>query len=312
MEDTSKNQIDTTLVLHESEKLNSNELTEKYNLTFTNENDDNFKILAKEGENQFVSNFKMSDYISKKEKDFTTIIYNFKLLLKFIERALEKNKIILSKNNDSLKLTFHYENILDEKLISFELTNILSEKKEEGKNEDTKLDEYLAEIIEYNNKFEENEDSKIIRATVENKGNHYWIKGKTSFKCAQELSSLLCRDYLLEEYVMPGEQIDIILDFPKNQKVNMKHNYVTSLYLSENQQKYGPILKIDLREAIKETDIFKGEDKKENDGQKNEIDDIERTNSVKEKIDALNAKEKERLEKEKNPGFIKLLKKNIK
>ena len=328
-EDTPKNHIDSILVLHESEKLNSNELTEKYNLTFTNEDDNNFKILADGGENQFISRLKMTDYISMKEKDFTNKIYNFKLLLKFIEKALEKNRIILTKINDSLKLTFHYENIMDEKFISFELTDMSSGKKEEGICEDKKVDElnkeeYIAEIVEYNNKFEENEDSKKIRVVIENKGNHYWTKGKTSFKCDQELSSLLCREYILEEYVMPGEQIEIILEFPKNQKVNMKNNYVTSLYLNDNQHNYEPILRIDLSEAInKETNNFKGDEKK-NDEQKKELNekndknitekkdtDSNEEHFVQQRINYLNAKEKERLEEEK-VRTQKSWKKNIK
>lgn len=314
-EDTPKNQIDSTLVLHESENLNSNELNEKYNLAFTIENDNHFNIIAVEGENQFLSRFNMSEYISKKEKEFTNKIYNFKLLLKFIEKALDKNRVILSKIDDSLKLTFHYENILDEKLISFKLS---SAKKEEFKNENKKIEDYnnyLAEIIEYSNKFEEYEDNKNIRVIIENKGNHYWTKGKTSFKCAEELSSLLCREYILEEYVMPGEQIEIILEFPKNQNINMNYQYITSLYLNENQHNYEPILKIDLSEAInKETNNLKGEEKKgkdkpkkENDEQelndKNDINNIERRKtvsnahfSVRERIAFLNAKEKERLE----------------
>lgn len=326
-EDTQKNHIDSILVLHESEKLNSNELTEKFNLTFTNEDDKNFKIWADGGENQFISRFKISDYISKKEKDFTNKIYNFKLLLKFIEKALEKKRIILTKISDSLKLTFHYENIIDEKLISFELTKMSSGKKEDiyedkKKNESLYKEEYIAEIIEYNNKFEEYEDNKIIRVIIENKGNHYWNKGKTSFKCAQELSSLLCREYILKEYVMPGEQIEIILEFPKNQKVNMKNHYVTSLYLNENQHNYEPILRIDLSEALnKETNNFKGDEKKENDEKTKELNEknIEKKDTesnkehfVQQRINYLNAKEKERIEEEKLRNSQKSWKKNIK
>ena len=190
------------------------------------------------------------------------------------------------------------------------------------KNESLYKEEYIAEIIEYNNKFEEYEDNKIIRVIIENKGNHYWNKGKTSFKCAQELSSLLCREYILKEYVMPGEQIEIILEFPKNQKVNMKNHYVTSLYLNENQHNYEPILRIDLSEALnKETNNFKGDEKKETDEKKKDLNEknLEKKDTesnkehfVQQRINYLNAKEKERIEEEKMRNSQISWKKNIK
>ena len=50
MEDIPRDHIDSFLPLHETDSLNSNELSEQFMLTFTNENDNNFKIRADDGD----------------------------------------------------------------------------------------------------------------------------------------------------------------------------------------------------------------------------------------------------------------------
>ena len=130
-----KNHIDAMLNAHDSDELDSQELSDMYMLTFTNQDDNNFKMCAENPECQFLYEIKMSDYVNLKEKDFTSQINNFKLLLQTIEKALEKNKVVLSKLNDDLKLTFHYTNIYDEKKISFELKKELSEEEKEKEKE---------------------------------------------------------------------------------------------------------------------------------------------------------------------------------
>ena len=75
----------------------------------------------------------------------------------------------------------------------------------------------------------------------ENKGNCSWPKGKTSFTCLPEFSSLLCQECILEDDVMPGEQIEIYLEFLKNEKQSLKKKYFTSLNLNICQERFETI-----------------------------------------------------------------------
>lgn len=297
-EDIPKDHIDTFLTLHDSEKLDSKELEEQFMITFRNENDNNFKIIADNCEFQFVCQFKISEYVNMKEKDFTSKINNFKLLLETIEKALDKNKVILSRVNDTLlKMTFYYAMFYDEKTISFELPKQKSEEEEktEEKTEpkeaeeiedNTNLEDYKAEIIEYNKKFEDFGDRNIIRVLIENKGKYSWPKEKTSFCCAQEFSSLICKEYFLEDNVAPGEQIELALEFLKNQKENLKQPYITSLKLHIHPQDFDPMLVLDFNESYNNENIpFVGPEMKkeeENDDNKmiqvNDVNIIDETN----------------------------------
>ena len=300
-----KNHIDAMLNAHDSDELDSEELSDMYMLTFTNQDDNNFKMCAENPECQFLYEIKMSDYVNLKEKDFTSQINNFKLLLQTIEKALEKNKVVLSKLNDDLKLTFHYTNIYDEKKISFELKKELSEEEKEKEKEKERQEreqqilmtkdsgqieeeeknkvDYKAEIIEYSKKFEDFGDRNIIKVLIENKGSHYWPKEKASFRCAQEFSSLICKEYFLEENVKPGEQIELALEFLKNQKENLKQPYITSLNLSVHPQKFEPMLVLDFNENYNNENIpFEGPElkKEQQEDDKDEENDIIVINDV--------------------------------
>ena len=300
-----KNHIDAMLNAHDSDELDSHELSDMYMLTFTNQDDNNFKMCAENPECQFLYEIKMSDYVNLKEKDFTSQINNFKLLLQTIEKALEKNKVVLSKLNDDLKLTFHYTNIYDEKKISFELKKELSEEEKEKEKEKERQEreqqilmtkdsgqieeeeknkvDYKAEIIEYSKKFEDFGDRNIIKVLIENKGSHYWPKEKASFRCAQEFSSLICKEYFLEENVKPGEQIELALEFLKNQKENLKQPYITSLNLYVHPQKFEPMLVLDFNENYNNENIpFEGPElkKEQQEDDKDEENDIIVINDV--------------------------------
>ena len=300
-----KNHIDAMLNAHDSDELDSQELSDMYMLTFTNQDDNNFKMCAENPECQFLYEIKMSDYVNLKEKDFTSQINNFKLLLQTIEKALEKNKVVLSKLNDDLKLTFHYTNIYDEKKISFELKKELSEEEKEKEKEKERQEreqqilmtkdsgqieeeeknkvDYKAEIIEYSKKFEDFGDRNIIKVLIENKGSHYWPKEKASFRCAQEFSSLICKEYFLEENVKPGEQIELALEFLKNQKENLKQPYITSLNLYVHPQKFEPMLVLDFNENYNNENIpFEGPElkKEQQEDDKDEENDIIVINDV--------------------------------
>ena len=300
-----KNHIDAMLNAHDSDELDSQELSDMYMLTFTNQDDNNFKMCAENPECQFLYEIKMSDYVNLKEKDFPSQINNFKLLLQTIEKALEKNKVVLSKLNDDLKLTFHYTNIYDEKKISFELKKELSEEEKEKEKEKERQEreqqilmtkdsgqieeeeknkvDYKAEIIEYSKKFEDFGDRNIIKVLIENKGSHYWPKEKASFRCAQEFSSLICKEYFLEENVKPGEQIELALEFLKNQKENLKQPYITSLNLYVHPQKFEPMLVLDFNENYNNENIpFEGPElkKEQQEDDKDEENDIIVINDV--------------------------------
>ena len=300
-----KNHIDAMLNAHDSDELDSQELSDMYMLTFTNQDDNNFKMCAENPECQFLYEIKMSDYVNLKEKDFTSQINNFKLLLQTIEKALEKNKVVLSKLNDDLKLTFHYTNIYDEKKISFELKKELSEEEKEKEKEKERQEreqqilmakdsgqieeeeknkvDYKAEVIEYSKKFEDFGDRNIIKVLIENKGSHYWPKEKASFRCAQEFSSLICKEYFLEENVKPGEQIELALEFLKNQKENLKQPYITSLNLYVHPQKFEPMLVLDFNENYNNENIpFEGPElkKEQQEDDKDEENDIIVINDV--------------------------------
>ena len=300
-----KNHIDAMLNAHDSDELDSQELSDMYMLTFTNQDDNNFKMCAENPECQFLYEIKMSDYVNLKEKDFTSQINNFKLLLQTIEKALEKKKVVLSKLNDDLKLTFHYTNIYDEKKISFELKKELSEEEKEKEKEKERQEreqqilmtkdsgqieeeeknkvDYKAEIIEYSKKFEDFGDRNIIKVLIENKGSHYWPKEKASFRCAQEFSSLICKEYFLEENVKPGEQIELALEFLKNQKENLKQPYITSLNLYVHPQKFEPMLVLDFNENYNNENIpFEGPElkKEQQEDDKDEENDIIVINDV--------------------------------
>lgn len=257
-----RDHIDSFLNLRDSDKLDSKELEEQFMITFRNENDNNFKIIADNCEFQFVTQFKITDYVNMKEKDFTSKINNFNLLLETIEKALDKNKVILSRKSDSLlKMTFYYAMIYDEKTISFELPKQKSEEeaKKEEKNKNKEKEEpevdFKAEIIEYNKKFEDFGDRNIIRVLIENKGSYTWPKEKTSFRCADEFSSLICKEYFLDDEVSPGEQMELALEFLKNQKENLKQPYITSLRLHIHPKDYDPMLVLDFNESYNNKNI---------------------------------------------------------
>ena len=310
MDDMHTTHIDSILNLHESESLDSNDLSQPFMLTFKNEDGNTFKMIADNGEEQYICNLKMSDYVNLQEKTFTSQINNFALLLTTIGKALDKNKVVLSQINDYYKLTFYYTNIYDEQKISFELKKKLSEEEEKEKEnekekellekkdseeieEDKNKIEYKAEIIEYTKKFEDFGDRNIIKVLIENKGSHFWPKEKTSFRCAQEFSNLICKEYFLEDDVMSGEQIELALEFLKNQKENLKQPYMTSLNLHVHPQTYDPMLVLDFSEEYTNENIpFEGPEIKE------EEKDVILVNDVN-IIDETKAKEEKNIKGEK-------------
>ena len=299
-----KNHIDSVLNLHASDSLDSEDLSQPFMLTFRNEDNNNFKMIADNGETQYICQFKVPDYVNLKEKDFTSQINNFTLLLTTIEKAIDKNKVVLNEENNAIKLTFYYTNIYDEKKISFELHKKLSEEEEKekekekekeqlAKKESSYIDEsaeYKAEIIEYSKKFEDFGDRNIIKVLIENKGTHFWPKEKTSFRCAQEFSNLICKEYFLDDDVSSGEQIELALEFLKNQKENLKQPYITSLNLHIHPKNIDPMLVLDFSEAYNNENIpFEGPEIKDEE-KTFVINDVNITDETKEKKVETNSK----------------------
>ena len=242
--------------------LGSRQLTKSYKVKFTYENQNIFKItaLSDDEEGKFICDLKISDYLNMKEKDFTERIKNFKNLFDTFKTALDKKKFVLWREYDNLKITLYYTMIFEDKNISFELHPDISKDqekqiieefyKESPKIEEEKNNDFKAEIISFENQFIDYGDRDIIKALIENTGNCSWPKDETILRCVPEFSNLLCEDYYFEEEVQPGEQIEIELEFLKNEKEEIKPPYFTMLHLNVFCQNFQPMLVLDFNDAF--------------------------------------------------------------
>ena len=268
MENLPNNCFEVKIPLHESENLHSKKLEKVCSLKFIKEDDNSFKINAVVDDKEFLLNLTMFDLLNMKEKDFTHKIQNFKLLLKAIKKGVKKNKIIVSQLNTSLKLTLFYTIVYDKEKISFKLNPKPSEenkKEEEEKENEIKNENYKADLIEYRKDMEDLGDRNIIKVVFENKGICSWPKGKTSFTCLPEFSSLLCQECILEDDVMPREQIEIYLEFLKNEKQCLKKKYFTSLNLNVCQERFETIFLLDFNNPFNQENIDENVDENEKD-----------------------------------------------
>ena len=259
MEDLPENSYETKMFLHQNESLDSKLLSKSYVVTFICEDDNNFKIKANNDDDNYLFHFRYSDYVNMKEKDFIYKINNFKLLLETVEKAINKNRVTLCNIGESLKLTFYYTNIYEEKEMSFELHQQLTDEEEKeliGKffAESEVIDgtndiDYRAEVVNYNKDFEDYGDRKIIRATIKNIGTTTWKKGITSLQCVPEFSSLLCKEYFFEDEVIPGDEVEITLEFLENEE-NLEPPYFTFMHLHIFLQNYEPMLVFDFNNSF--------------------------------------------------------------
>lgn len=242
--------------------LGSRQLTKSYKVKFTYENQNVFKIsaLSDDQEENFICDLKISDYLNMKEKDFTAKVRNFKNLFESFKTALDKKKFVLWREYDNLKITLYYTIIFEDQNISFELHPDISKDqekkileefyKESPKIEEQKNNDYKAEIISFENQFIDYGDRDIIKALIENTGNCSWPKDETFLRCVPEFSNLLCEDYYFEDDVQPGEQIEIELEFLKNEKEEIKPPYFTMLHLNVYYQNFQPMLVLDFNDAF--------------------------------------------------------------
>lgn len=300
MEDEPEDYFQNTIYLSSSENIDSRKLDKSFLLASYIE-DNMFKITAQDDEETFLIQFRMPDWAQRKEKEFTKRINNFKLLTKTIKEAFEKKRLILYKPDSfSLMLTIFYTIIFDEEKISFELHKQCEDEEDEkiliGKffsasepiPEESNID-YRAELIEYSKEFEDYGDRSIIRLRVENKGNCTWERRRTSFQCVPEFSTLLCNEYYLEEDVIPGDQVEIPLEFMKGDPDNMEPPYFTFLHLHIHPRNFEPMLILDFDKTFKEEKIKASlikdknqEIKKDNNIKKNIIKKEEKKDEIKE------------------------------
>jgi len=268
------NYYEIEIPLNESESYNSKKLEKQCLLKFSKEDDNNFEIDAVVENKEFFLNLTMSDFLNMKEKNFILKIHNFKLLLKAIKKGINKKKVTVSQLNESLKLTLFYTIVYDKEKISFELNPKPSEENKTEliqKEEEKESEDYKVELIEYSKDMEDYIDRNIVRAIVENKGRCSWPKGKSSFTCLPEFSSLICQECILEDDVMPGEQIEIYLEFLKSEKQCSEKKFFSSLNLNICQERFGPIFLLNFNNPFKQENANENIDENEKDSESKEI-----------------------------------------
>ena len=266
--------FETEMQLSMNESRTSKKLDKKYKIQFIYEDDNNFIIQATSDDkyDNYLYHFKMSDYVNMEGKDFTQKIKNFKLLLETIKTGFEKKKVVLWREYENLKITFYYMMIYEIKKISFEMHPQLTVEQEKeliGKYyedsekimETTNNNDYRAEIIKYEKQFIDFGDRDIIKVTVENKGTCSWPRFESSLRCVPEFSTLLCEEYIFDnDDVQPGEQVEVELEFLKNEEGNLEPPHFTFLHLHIHPQNYAPMLILDFGDAFKNTRIMASEE----------------------------------------------------
>jgi len=257
-----------------NEDLKAKMLAKSYKVKFIYEDDNNFKIQATSDDNydNYLYQFKMSDYVNMEGKDFTERVKNFKLLLETIKTGFTKKKIVLWREYENLKITIYYMIIYEVKKISFELHPQLTHEQEKeliGKYyEDSEKiletknnNDYRAEIVKYDKQFVDYGDRDIIKVTIENKGTCSWPRFESSLKCVPEFSTLLCEDYVFDnDDVQPGEQVEVELEFLKNEADNLEPPYFTFLHLHIHPENFDPMLILDFGDAFKNEKVMASEE----------------------------------------------------
>jgi len=257
-----------------SEDLKAKMLEKKYKVKFICEDDNNFEIQATSDDNydNYLYHFRMSDYVNMEGKDFIEKVKNFKLLLETIKTGFTKKKIVLWREYETLKITIYYMIIYEVKKISFELHPQLTHEQEKeliGKYyEDSEKimetknnNDYRAEIVKYDKQFIDYGDRDIIKVTIENKGTCSWPRFESSLKCVPEFSTLLCEDYVFDnDDVQPGEQVEVELEFLKNEEDNLEPPYFTFLHLHIHPENFDPMLILDFGDAFKNEKIMATEE----------------------------------------------------
>ena len=236
----SSSYFETKICLSHEEKLNSKLSNNFYNLKFVFKNERNFEIEAQEekSDESYLLKLKIAEYVNKKEKDFIKKIPTFGHLYKSIKKAVDKKRVILTKNNDILKLTLFYTIIFDDYPISFKIPKVIIEKTPGEETMETNEPElvtrsnidYKAEIVKYDKEFIDYGDKDIIKVTIKNVGICTWPRVESSFVSVPEFSTLLCEECFIEEGdVIPGDEVTLELEFLKDEKKKLKSHILLFL-----------------------------------------------------------------------------------
>ena len=252
--------FEAKIYLSYEDNLNSKLSNELYNLKFIFKDERNFEIEAKEEkyEETYFLNLSIADYINKEEKEFIKKINNFGLLYNSIKKAIDKKRVTLTKNNGILKLTLFYTIIFDDFTISFPIPKVIieetpgdSEEIEEPELVTKSNIDFKAEIVKYDKQFIDYWYKDIIKVTIKNVGTCTWPRGETSFVCVPDFSTLLCEEYIiLDDDVIPGDEVTIKLEFLKKQEKKFEKPYFTFIRLHIHPQFFEPMLLLDFNDAF--------------------------------------------------------------
>ena len=128
-----ENFLEQILFLNSKEQVNSNKLNKSYLFSCVIE-DNMFKITARDDDEIFLLQFRLVDWIKRKEKDFIKLVNNYEAILNTIKEAIEKERLVLYKDSFAIKVIIYYTIIFKEGSISFEL-----HKKSEDEEEEKEL-----------------------------------------------------------------------------------------------------------------------------------------------------------------------------
>ena len=257
------NFFEQTIYLNSNEELNSNKLKKSYLFSCTIE-DNMFKITAMDDEDTFFLQFRLVDWIKRKEKDFVKLVNNYESILQNIKKAIEKERFVLYKLDAfALKMILYYTILFDEESISFELHKKSEDEEEEKEliskfysesepiiQENTR--DYRAEKIEYSTNFEDEGDRSTIKLRLKNTGTCTWERGRASLQCVPEFSTLLCDEYFFDDDVQPDEEVDVYLEFLKGDPNNLNPPFFTCIQLHIHPRNFEPMIVLDFDEAFKD------------------------------------------------------------
>jgi len=257
------NFFEQTIYLNSCEELNSNKLKKSYFFSCTIE-DNMFKITAMDDEDTFFLQFRLVDWIKRKEKDFVKLVNNYESILQNIKKAIEKERFVLYKLDAfALKMILYYTILFDEESISFELHKKSEDEEEEKEliskfysesepiiQENTR--DYRAEKIDYSTNFEDEGDRSTIKLRLKNTGTCTWERGRASLQCVPEFSTLLCDEYFFDDDVQPDEEVDVYLEFLKGDPNNLNPPFFTCIQLHIHPRNFEPMIVLDFDEAFKD------------------------------------------------------------
>ena len=258
-----ENFLEQILFLNSKEQVNSNKLNKSYLFSCVIE-DNMFKITARDDDEIFLLQFRLVDWIKRKEKDFIKLVNNYETILNTIKEAIEKERLVLYKPDAfAIKVIIYYTIIFKEGSISFELHKKSEDEEEEKEliskfysesepiiQENTR--DYRAEKIDYSTKFDDEGDRSTIKLRIKNTGTCTWERGRASLQCVPEFSSLLCYEYFFDDDVQPDEETEVHLEFLKNDPNNLNPPFYTCLQLHIHPRNFEPMIVLDFDKVFKD------------------------------------------------------------